>query len=130
MEYRTRKIIKPGDLNPHNTLFGGRLIEWIDEECAIYASCQLNTASVVTKFIGQIDFRNPAHQGDVIEIGVETVRIGDTSITLCCEVRNKTTKQFICNIREIVFVHVDKSGRAAPHGMGLMNFEEFTQVVS
>jgi acyl-CoA hydrolase len=31
--YRTRKVVKPGDLNSRNTLFGGRLLEWIDEEC-------------------------------------------------------------------------------------------------
>ena len=32
MEYNTRKWIKPEDLNPNHTLFGGRLLQWIDEE--------------------------------------------------------------------------------------------------
>ena len=35
MKYRTRKLIKPADLNSRGTLFGGSLLKWIDEEAAI-----------------------------------------------------------------------------------------------
>ncbi|MGZ5210883.1 MAG: acyl-CoA thioesterase, partial [Kaistella sp.] len=28
MNYHTRKWIKPEDLNPNHTLFGGRLLQW------------------------------------------------------------------------------------------------------
>ena len=28
MKYNTRKWVKPEDLNPNNSLFGGRLLEW------------------------------------------------------------------------------------------------------
>lgn len=129
MEYRTRKLIKPGDLNPRNILFGGRLMEWIDEECFIYASCQLETQNLVTKVIGEINFEAPARQGDVIEIGVEARHIGNTSITLFCEVRNKTSKKAICRIGKIVFVHVDEKGRPTPHGKGLPEYD-FSQAVS
>lgn len=118
MLHRTRKIIMPGDLNPRNILFGGRLLAWIDEECFIYAACQLDTQNLVTKLIGEINFLSPAHQGDTIEIGVETVEVGRTSITVKCEVRNKNTKQPICIIDKIVFVHVGDDGRSKPHGKG------------
>ena len=40
MEFRTRKLIKPEDLNAGGTLFGGQLLKWIDEEAAIYAETQ------------------------------------------------------------------------------------------
>ncbi len=46
MEFRTRKLIKPEDLNAGHTLFGGQLLKWIDEEAAIYAMCQLNNRRV------------------------------------------------------------------------------------
>ena len=36
MKYHTRKWVKPEDLNPNHTLFGGRLLEWIDEEAEIF----------------------------------------------------------------------------------------------
>jgi len=32
MNFRTRKLIKPEDLNARGTLFGGRVLAWIDEE--------------------------------------------------------------------------------------------------
>jgi acyl-CoA hydrolase len=31
MRFHTRKWIKPEDLNPNGTLFGGQLLAWIDE---------------------------------------------------------------------------------------------------
>ena len=41
MRFHTRKWIKPEDLNPNGTLFGGRLIEWIDEEAALIFYCSI-----------------------------------------------------------------------------------------
>ena len=32
MRFHTRKWVKPEDLNPNGTLFGGKLLSWIDEE--------------------------------------------------------------------------------------------------
>ena len=111
MIYRTRKLIKPADLNGHDTLFGGRLMAWIDEECAVYATCQMKTPGNVTKFISEMNFIAPAFQGDIIEIGVETIATGRTSLTLRCEVRNIRSKQVIITIEKLVFVAVDKDGR-------------------
>ena len=34
MNFNTRKWVKPEDLNANHTLFGGRLLSWIDEEAA------------------------------------------------------------------------------------------------
>jgi len=63
--FRTRKVVKPADLNSRNTLFGGRLLEWIDEECGVYAACQMETQTLVTKSMTEINFLAPARQGDV-----------------------------------------------------------------
>lgn len=32
MRFHTRKWVKPEDLNANGTLFGGKLLAWIDEE--------------------------------------------------------------------------------------------------
>ena len=93
MKYRTRKLIKPGDLNPRGTLFGGRILEWIDEEAAIFAICQLNSPNIVTKAMSEINFVTTGKLGDVIEFGMELAGVGTTSITIACDVRNKQTKQ-------------------------------------
>jgi len=113
MIYRTRKLIKPEDLNGRNTLFGGRLMSWIDEECAVYAICQMQTRNIVTKYMSEMNFVAPAYQDDIIEIGTETVSVGRTSITLRCEVRIKDSKKVIITIEKIVFVALDDKGRPA-----------------
>ena len=91
--FNTRKWVKPEDLNPNGTLFGGRLLQWIDEEVALYAIIQLEIPKTVTKFMSEIDFVSSAKQGDIIEIGIDVIKFGRTSITLGCEVRNKITRK-------------------------------------
>lgn len=116
MKFYSRKLIKPGDLNANNTLFGGKLLQWIDEEAGIYAMTKLDTTRVVTKYISEIDFVSSARQGDVIEIGLQFDKVGRTSISFSCEVRNLFTRKSIIRIDKIVFVKVDSNERPEPHG--------------
>ena len=122
MNYHTRKWIKPEDLNPNQTLFGGKLLQWIDEESALYAIIQLETPRCVTKFISEINFVSSARQGDIIEIGIEAIAFGRTSITLACNVRNMMTRQTIITIDKIVFVGVDHDGKPTEHGKTQIEF--------
>ena len=124
MNYHTRKWIKPEDLNANHTLFGGKLLQWIDEEAALYAIIQLENPRTVTKYISEINFVNSARQGDIIEIGIEVVNFGRTSITLSCEVRNKMTHQTIITIDKIVFVSLDENGNPQPHGKTEVDYVE------
>lgn len=117
MNFYSRKLIKPEDLNPSGTLFGGSLLRWIDEEAAIFAICQLNTDNLVTKFMSEINFVTSARLGDIIEMGMEVRKFGTSSITFHCIVRNKKNKKVIITIDRIVFVHVDENGRPKPHGI-------------
>lgn len=114
MIYRSRKLIKYEDLNSRGTLFGGQLLKWIDEEAAVYAICQIQSNNVVTKFISNIDFKSSPKLGDIIEIGMDLVKVGNTSITFTCNVRNKDTKEDIISIDKIVFVQVDEIGKPKP----------------
>ena len=122
MRFHTRKWIKPQDLNPNNTLFGGRILEWVDEEAALYAIIQLENPRTVTKFISEIDFRSSAKEGDIIEIGMDVVKFGSASLTLRCEVRNKMTRESILMIDKIVMVSLDDQGKPKPHGKTQIEF--------
>ena len=115
MRFYSRKIVKPQDLNPNGTLFGGVVLSWIDEEAAIYVLCQLGKGKIVTKFMSEINFVSSAKLGDVIEIGMETVKFGRTSMTVKSEVRTKFKRDTIITIDRIVFVHIDKNGNPIPH---------------
>ncbi|MET0332509.1 MAG: hotdog domain-containing protein [Dyella sp.] len=116
MNFRTRKWVKPEDLNPNGTLFGGSLLRWIDEEAAVYVIDQLGNAKVVTKYMSEINFVSSARQGDIIEMGISATAFGRTSITLRCEVRNVITHKSILTIDKIVFVNMGADDLPAPHG--------------
>lgn len=116
MNFYTRKLIKPEDLNANNTLFGGSLLRWLDEEAAIYTIVQLGTNRCVTKFMSEINFISSARQGDIVELGIKAVSFGRTSLTLTCQVRNKITQKLILTIDKMVFVSVDEDGVPMPHG--------------
>ncbi len=116
MNFYTRKWVKPEDLNPNGSLFGGTLLRWIDEEAVIYAIVQLGNPHVVTKYISEINFISSAKQGDIIELGIEATQFGTTSLTMRCVVRNKISKKEILSIEKLVFVNLDKEGNPTPHG--------------
>lgn len=117
MQFYSRKLIKPENLNANNTLFGGALLRWIDEEAGIYAMTKLNSQKVVTKYISEIDFVSSAQQGDIVEIGIQFLSIGRTSITFKCKVRNIFSKKTILSIEKIVFVKVDSNEMPVAHGV-------------
>jgi acyl-CoA hydrolase len=116
MEYRSRQLVKPDDLNASNSLFGGRLLAWIDEEAAIFAMCQLDHKNIVTAHMSSVNFESKALQGDIIEIGTEVMRMGRSSITIRCHARNKTTQKAILTVDEMVFVCLGDDGKSFAHG--------------
>jgi len=115
MNFKTRKLIKYEDLNSRGSLFGGQLLKWIDEEASIYTICQLETNKIVTKLMSEINFMKPAYLNDVIEIGVDVISFGRTSITLKVVARIKETKNEILKIDKMVFVSIDENGKPIPH---------------
>ncbi len=121
--FRTRRWVRPEDLNANGTLFGGSLLRWIDEEAVIYAIVQLGNDRVVTKYMSEIDFVDSARQGDIIELGIVATGFGRTSITLRCEVRNLFTRARILTIERIVFVNVGDDGRPEPHGYDSITYD-------
>ncbi len=122
LNFHTRKWVKPEDLNPNHTLFGGRLLQWIDEEAVIYAIIQLENSHVVTKYISEINFISAPRQGDIIELGIVATHFGKSSLTMRCEVRNKLNREMILTIEKIVFVNLGPDGKPMPHGKTEISF--------
>lgn len=117
MIYRNRRLVKSEDLNGAGSLFGGRALAWIDEEAAIFTFCQLGAKNIVTKAMSEVNFKAPAKLGDIIELGCDVVHIGNTSLTVKCSMRNKTTQQEIVTVDKITFVNLNEEGRPTPHGI-------------
>ncbi len=122
MRFHTRKWVKPQDLNPNKTLFGGTLLAWIDEEAALYSIVQLENPHVVTKYMSEINFMSSAREGDIVEIGIDVVKFGRSSLVLRCVVRNKMTQEIILTVENITMVNLDENGKPKPHGKTEIEF--------
>ena len=122
MRYHTRKWVKPEDLNPNHSLFGGKLLAWIDEEAALYSIVQLENPRVVTKHMSEINFISSAKQGDIVEIGLDVVKFGNSSLVLKCEVRNMMTRETIITIDTITMVSLGQDGKPIAHGKTQVEF--------
>ena len=122
MRFHTRKWVKPEDLNPNSTLFGGRLLAWIDEELALYSIIQLQNPKIVTKHMSEINFRSSAKQGDIIEIGIDVLKFGNTSLVLTCEARNMMTRETIITIDNTTMVNLGADGKPKAHGKTQIEF--------
>lgn len=122
MRFHSRKWVKPEDLNPNGTLFGGRLLEWINEEAALYTIIQLENSKIVTKYISEINFMSSAKKGDIIELGIEVTKFGKSSLTLKCEARNKMTRETILTVDNIIMVNLGEDGKPKHHGKTEVEF--------
>lgn len=115
----TNRLIMSGDLNAANTLFGGKLIQWVDEAASVFVMDLLRSHNIVTKKISEVIYNEPTKLGDVLEFLFRTKKIGTTSVTVECVVRAKAidyedSLRTILNC-DLVFVKIDKLGRPIAH---------------
>lgn len=115
------KIIRQEDINGQNRLFGGRLMEWIDEVAALTAMRHCG-GLVTTLAVDQLLFKHGAYLNQVIVLEGRVTYVGNTSI----EVRVDTYAEEIptgnrvpINHAYLIFVHVDEDGKPVPIPYGL-----------
>nr|MDO8110940.1 hotdog domain-containing protein [Candidatus Sigynarchaeota archaeon] len=106
------KLCKTMDLGINGNLFGGRMLEWLDESGAIFAYKALS-GFVVTLKISEVLFKAPVHERDIVEIYGDMKEVGNTSITVELEAVNVKTGNKVCTC-EIKFVQVNASGEKVP----------------
>ena len=115
MVYNSQRMVMYPHLNSAGILFGGQALSWIDEEAIIFAADQLETTRLATVKMSEVKFINAANIGDIVIIGTELVKIGSTSITVRCEIKNKTTDKVIVDVKEIVMVALDFNKKPIKH---------------
>ena len=80
----TVHIVRPNHLNGANRLFGGILMQWIDEVAGIVAErhsmCNVTTASV-----DNLTFLHGAYQNDMIVIKGKITWVGTSSMEVCVD---------------------------------------------
>ena len=121
MEYNTQRMVMYPHLNAAGILFGGMALAWIDEDAIIFAANLLDTNRIATVKMSEVVFKSAANIGDIVVMGTELVRIGTTSITVRCEIRNKTTNQIILDVDEVVIVTLDFNKKPTKHKLAGQN---------
>ena len=91
-------LIQPSDLNGGNRLFGGALLNWIDEVAAIVAMRHAGVKTVTTAAIDHLEFKSGAYLNDLIVLIGYVVYTGTTSM----EVRVDTYVESTDGMRRII----------------------------
>ena len=76
--------VRPEDLNGADRLFGGRLMQWIDEVAALVAK-RHSQMNVTTASVDNLQFLHGAFQRDVIVIIGRVTHVGHTSMEVKVE---------------------------------------------
>jgi len=107
------EMVMPNDTNNLNTLFGGKLMYWMDMAAAICAHNHTNSV-VVTASVDNITFKAPIHKGDIVTLNAFITRVFNTSMEVFIEVtaQNTNKKEKIeSNTAFFTFVALNQKGK-------------------
>ena len=115
-------MIRHEDINGFNRLFGGRLMEWIDDVAGIaarrHAGIDITTAAIDT-----LEFKAPAWLNDIVVIEAWVTHVGRTSMEVRADsyVEDPATgERTMINHAYLTEVCVDKDGYPVPVPWGLV----------
>lgn len=106
------KLVLPPDTNHHHSIFGGRVLAYIDEIAAI-ASMKHSKREVVTASIDSVDFVSPAYAGDVLELEAIVTSTGRSSMEVYVRVISKnliTSEERLTTESFVTMVAIDAKG--------------------
>jgi acyl-CoA hydrolase len=116
------KLLKYEDINGENRLFGGRLMEWIDETAGICAMRHCG-GCVTTAAVDNLQFRKGAYLNDILVLRAKMTYVGRTSMEVRVDVfkeeKSSGMRQLI-NHSYLVEVCVDADNNPIPVPYGLL----------
>lgn len=112
-----RVVMMPRDTNALGTIFGGVILDYVDQAGAVEAH-KTTDKKVVTIAMHEVKFLAPVFVGDLVSFFTETVKVGTTSITVRVTVDAKRYAHPHETVRvtqaEVVYVGIDASGKPVP----------------
>ncbi|MBP3427681.1 MAG: acyl-CoA thioesterase [Clostridia bacterium] len=80
----TVHIVRPNHLNGANRLFGGILMQWIDEVAGIVAK-RHSMSNVTTASVDNLTFLHGAYQNEMVVIKGKMTWVGTSSMEVCVD---------------------------------------------
>lgn len=109
-------IVLPPDTNNVGTMFGGKLMAYIDDVAAISAM-RHSRRDVVTASTDSVDFLHPIHKGHSVCLESFVTYTGRTSMEVIVKVVEEdllTGTENLCAISFLTFVAIDDNGKPVP----------------
>ena len=108
----TVHIIRPNHLNGANRLFGGILMQWIDEVAAIVAKRHCN-GNVTTASVDNLTFLHGAYNNDIVVIKGKMTWVGNSSMEVCVDtyVENLQGERHRINNAHFILIALDDNGK-------------------
>ena len=107
----------PRDTNAQGTIFGGVILSYVDQAGAIEARRQ-GARVMVTVAMDKIVFHHPVFVGDLISFWCETLRIGNTSITIKVTVEanryDNPLNKVLVTEAQVVYVNLGEDRKPTP----------------
>lgn len=108
-----RLTMMPRDTNAHGTVFGGIILSYIDIAGGVEAVRHTRHNRFVTVAMKEVIFHEPVFIGDLVSFYAETVRVGNTSITIhvTVEAERFGTPGVLAKVTEaeVTFVAIDEN---------------------
>ena len=121
MELATRQFVRPEAHNHHETVYAGRLADWMTEAAMIGVTKLLGRNDhVVLAALKEVRIKKPMTAGMILQFEYEVAKLGTTSIDISVAVIDMLSGDCYAT-GNAVFVTVDDAGRKAPHGLSLQN---------
>ena len=117
MDLLSTHPVKKSDLGFHGTLFGGKLLSWVDAAVAAYAMEKCRSQNMITIALDECVFRKPAKEKQLIKIYAEMFKVGNTSATFRIQARAYNVfrgDEAILLATNMTFVRVDDEGIPIP----------------
>jgi acyl-CoA hydrolase len=109
------RLVLPAHLNHYGFLFGGCLLQWVDEACWIAASVGHPDCRWVTIAMDNVEFRHSVREGTILAIRCREMRRGTTSITYeVCVHDTRQPKIPAIFATHITLVNIDEHGKKQP----------------
>jgi len=108
----TVHIVRPSHLNGANRLFGGILMQWIDEVAGIVAK-RHSGANVTTASVDNLTFLHGAYQNDLVVIKGKMTWVGSSSMEVCVDtyVETPSGQRDRINNAHFMMVALDKNDK-------------------
>lgn len=106
-------LVLPPDTNHHQSIFGGRVLAYIDEIAAI-TSMKHARSEVVTASFDSVDFISPAYAGDILELEAMVTSTGRSSMEVYVRVMSRNIKTGVEKLTTesfVTMVAVNKEGK-------------------